>query len=142
METPTLEVGRKLPPYRIAAVDPQVMAAWAGFLRDPNPIHLDREAVRATGLGDKRINQGPINVAWILNMLAAAFPGGQVISLDNRFVGNVFEDDAVAVTGEITAVDGKAGSVRCALALAVEGKGDVLVAEAVVRVARALSSDR
>ena len=85
----TVSVGDALPPFVIDRISPEGMRDWSVFLADPNPIHLDVEAVRAKGLGDKRINQGPINVAYVINMLMAAFPGGQIAAMDSRFLDNV-----------------------------------------------------
>lgn len=126
------EPGTKLPPLRIEAVSPQTMKAWAPILRDPNPIHLDRAAVRAKGLGDKLINQGPINIAWVINMLHSAFPTGEIVSLSNRFVANVYEGDAVVAAGEITATDATNKRLTCTFALTAEGRGDVVTGEAVI----------
>jgi acyl dehydratase len=90
-----MNIGDTLPPFRIPAVDPEAMKTWAVALHDPNAIHLDRAAVAAKGLGDRLINQGPANLAYVINMLRAAFPGGAIRSLDVRYVDNVFEGDDV-----------------------------------------------
>ncbi|MEI9988315.1 MAG: hypothetical protein WDN69_37590 [Aliidongia sp.] len=66
--------GDALPIFVVPSVSAAAMKEWAVFLRDPNPIHLDPEVVKAKGLGDKVINQGPANVAYVMNMLMAAFP--------------------------------------------------------------------
>ncbi|MBA4228745.1 MAG: hypothetical protein C0456_19250 [Hyphomonas sp.] len=99
------------------------MRDWSVFLADPNPIHLDVEVVKAKGLGDKRINQGPINVAYLMNMLMAAFPGCRIESMDSRFLDNVYEGDRAVASGEITAVEGN--RVSCDLKLDVDGRGTV-----------------
>jgi 3-hydroxybutyryl-CoA dehydratase len=131
-----VEPGMALPPLRIASVRPETMRIWAPILRDPNPIHLDREAVLAKGLGDRRINQGPISVAWVIDMLLAAFPGGRIATLASRFVDNVYEADALVATGAVTAVEtGPAGlRVACRFALAAEGRGDVLTGTACIAI--------
>ena len=67
-------VGDAIAPFTIESVSADAMKNWAVFLADPNPIHLDVEVVKAKGLGDRVINQGPINVAYMMNMLLAAFP--------------------------------------------------------------------
>jgi len=99
--------GDVLPSFRIASIDPKAMKVWAVALHDPNAIHLDRAAVAAKGLGDRVINQGPANLAYVINMLRAAFPGGALRSLDVRYVDNVFEGDDVTAGGAITAVEGQ-----------------------------------
>lgn len=101
-----MKVGDILPPFRIAAVDPEAMKVWAVALHDPNAIHLDRAAVAAKGLGHRVINQGPANLAYVVNMILAAFPGSAIRSLDVRYVDNVFEGDDVTAGGTVSAIGG------------------------------------
>ncbi|WP_239806658.1 MaoC family dehydratase [Croceicoccus hydrothermalis] len=119
----TIKPGDALPPLVIESVSPDAMRDWSVFLADPNPIHLDVEVVKAKGLGDKRINQGPINVAYMMNMLMAAFPGCRIESMDSRFLDNVYEGDRAVASGEVTAVEGN--RVSCDLKLDVDGRGTV-----------------
>ena len=119
----SVSVGDALPPFVIERVRPEMMRDWSVFLADPNPIHLDVAAVQAKGLGDKRINQGPINVAYMMNMLLAAFPGAQIVAMDSRFLDNVYEGDRVTASGTVTAVED--GRVSCEFSLDVEGRGTV-----------------
>lgn len=116
-------VGDALPPFVIEAVSPEAMKQWAVFLADPNPIHLDVEVVKAKGLGDKVINQGPANVAYMMNMLMAAFPGGRIETMDSRFLDNVYAGDRVTASGLITAVEGN--RISCDISLDAEGRGTV-----------------
>ena len=121
-------VGEALPPFAVPAVDPAAMAVWATLLHDPNPIHLDKAAVQAAGLGERRINQGPANLAYILNMLARAFPGWRVERTDVRFMANVFEDDRVIAGGIVTTAS--ATHVSCDIWLEVDGRGRALAGTA------------
>jgi len=123
-------VGEALPPFEIAAVDPQAMVVWAHLLRDPNPIHLDKAAVQAAGLGERRINQGPANLAYIFNMLAAAFPGWRVESAEVRFMANVLEDDRVLAGGTVTAADET--HITCDIWLEVDGRSRALTGSAIL----------
>ena len=125
-------VGDALPAFVIESVSPDGMKAWAIFLADPNPIHLDPEVVKAKGLGDRVINQGPANVAYMMNMLLAAFPGGRIETMDSRFLDNVYAGDKVVASGTITSVDGD--RIGCAFTLDVAGRGTVNSGTATVRV--------
>jgi acyl dehydratase len=125
-------VGDAIPAFVIDSVSPDAMKDWAVFLADPNPIHLDVEVVRAKGLGDRVINQGPINVAYMMNMLMAAFPGGRIEAMDSRFLDNVYAGDKVVASGSVTAVDGNA--ISCEFTLDVEGRGTVNAGTATVRI--------
>ena len=116
-------VGDELPPFVIESVSPEAMKQWAIFLADPNPIHLDVEVVKAKDLGDKVINQGPANVAYMMNMLMAAFPGCRIESMDSRFLDNVYGEDKVVASGKITAIEDN--RISCEFTLDVEGRGTV-----------------
>lgn len=129
-DTRTIQVGDSLPPFTIPTVSPDAMRDWSVFLADPNPIHLDVEVVKAKGLGDRRINQGPINVAYMMNMLMQAFPGCHIEAMDSRFLDNVYEGDKVVASGTVTAVD--KNRVTCDIALDVEGRGTVNSATATI----------
>lgn len=126
----TYSVGDVLPPFVIDSVSAEAMKDWAVFLADPNPIHLDVQVVKAKGLGDKVINQGPINVAYMVNMLMAAFPGGRILSMDSRFLDNVYAGDKVVASGRVTGVEGN--QVECELSLDVDGRGTVNAGTATV----------
>lgn len=113
-------VGDILPEFVVDPVDAEAMKEWAVFLHDPNPIHLDATVVQAKGLGDRVINQGPANVAYVMNMLAAAFPGATLAAIESRFVDNVYAGERVVASGAITAIAD--GAVTCTIAL-VAGDG-------------------
>jgi acyl dehydratase len=104
---PPHEVGTELPPLVIEAVDPEKMKLMAAILRDPNPIHYDADRVKALGMGDRVVNQGPSNMSYLLNMVTRWSGGVPTLrSVAVRFLGNVFAGDRVECTGRVTAVDG------------------------------------
>ena len=116
-------VGDSLPPFVVESASPEAMKAWAVFLADPNPIHLDVDVVKAKGLGDRVINQGPMNVAFMINMLMAAFPGATIEAMDSRFLDNVYGGEQVTAQGTISAVEGN--RIACEFTLDVDGRGTV-----------------
>jgi len=134
----TFAVGDALPPFRIASVSTEGMKTWAKVLHDPNPIHLDVEVVKARGLGDRVINQGPANVAYVMNMLTAAFPGATLESIDSRFVDNVFGGEAVEAGGAITGVtrEGDQDKIACEVWLKA-GERTVITGTAVIAAPKA-----
>jgi acyl dehydratase len=110
------------------------MALMAAILRDPNPIHFD-PAARADGEPDLRINQGPLNVGYIANMLTNWAGPGSIKRLRVRFIANVFEGDHVEASGVVTAVtaDGGQHFAECDVRL-IRSDGDLLITgTAVVR---------
>lgn len=122
--------GDELPPFVVDSVSPAAMKEWAVFLADPNQIHLDPEVVKAKGLGDRVINQGPINVAYMMNLLLLAFPGGQIESIATHFLENVYGGETVVAHGRIVAVDGERHV--CELTLESAERGVVCSASATV----------
>jgi len=88
-------------------VPQESMNTWAVILDDPNPIHLDASAVKQVGLGDKTINQGPANIAYVLNMIEENFPNSQILKMNNKMTDSVLEGDLVTVSGQITEVKAK-----------------------------------
>ena len=129
-----MNVGDTLKPFRIASVSPEGMKAWAKFLHDPNPIHLDPAVVKAKGLGDRVINQGPANLAYLINMLQGAVPNGLIESLEVRYVDNVFGGEAVEAGGTVKDVsdDGSKRRVSCEVWLRAEARGAVLTGTAIL----------
>jgi acyl dehydratase len=70
----------------------------------PNPIHLDPAAAAAAGLGDRVINQGPANLAYIMDLLTTEFPGHLLAPLQSRYLGNVRDQDRLEIGATITAM--------------------------------------
>lgn len=126
----TYQAGDELPSFVIERVDTEAMKRWAVFLADPNPIHLDAEVVKAKGLGDKVINQGPINVAYMMNLLIRAFPHGRIETMTSRFLDNVYGGERVVAKGRVEAISD--GRIACSVSLEVDGRGIVNSAEAIV----------
>ncbi|CCQ14883.1 MaoC-like dehydratase [Rhodococcus sp. AW25M09] len=125
----SIEVGQVLPSRIIDGVDPEKMKLLSALMSDPNPIHFDRTAVAELGMGDKTVNQGPSNMAYVLSMLGA-WAGGvdRITHYRFRFLGNVFEGDRLEAGGIITAVHetSDAFEVECSLTLTVIDGAQVL----------------
>ena len=93
------------------------MKLWAELLHDPNPIHLDPNAVRARGLGDRVINQGPANTALLIDLLLTRFPAARITTIEFRFLDNLFAGDIATAEGTITEVERADGELRIACTL-------------------------
>lgn len=122
-----------LPEWTLERVDPGSMKVLALLLADPNPLHFDPEAARRAGFGE-RVNQGPANMAYLVNMLRAAFPGGRVTRLRVQLRGTVLAGQPVRAGGRVvrreSTDDGK--TVTCEVHLDGPDGVAVLVGEAVV----------
>jgi 3-hydroxybutyryl-CoA dehydratase len=112
-------VSDALAAWAVESVSAERMRALAAVLGDPNPIHLDAAAVRALGLGDRQINQGPANLGYVINMLQAALPGAAFAGLRVRFLAPVFAGDRAVAGGRVEAR--AAGRVDAAVWLDVDG---------------------
>lgn len=81
------------------------MRVMSDLLRDPNPIHLDRDAVRRLGLGDRLVNPGPINIGHLMEMLGRARGSTGMRRLTLRHLGTVREGDRLVAAGTVRSVD-------------------------------------
>jgi 3-hydroxybutyryl-CoA dehydratase len=119
----TLAPGSDLGPRVIESVSADRMRALAEVLDDPNPIHLDPEAVRALGLGDRVVNQGPANFAYVLDMLRAELPRAELRDLRVRLLANVHAGDRVIAGGRVessvASVDRR--ELACSIWLEIDG---------------------
>jgi acyl dehydratase len=116
--------GVQLPVLTVEDVGADRMKTMAAILRDPYPIHWDREAVRAAGYGDRPVNQGPLNLGYIANMLMAWAGDGAIRRLTVGFHGRVFAGDTVIAGGSIESehvVDG-VRNAHCAVWLDRDGE--------------------
>lgn len=130
-----VEAGTEIPVWEVAAVDPEKMKIMAALLGDPNPIHFDVRSVRALGMGDRVINQGPLNMGYVMNMLTAWTGSAECIrDLRLRFRGNVLAGDHVRARGTVTAVRREDGALLadCDVALDVVGGSPALTGTATV----------
>jgi acyl dehydratase len=124
----TLAVGTELGPRTVESVSAEHMKTLAVVLADPNPIHLDPEAVKALGMGDRVINQGPANFGYILDLLREAAPGAVIADLSVRLMSNVFAGDRIVAGGNVQSSETRDGQLRlsCTVWLDVDGAARAL----------------
>lgn len=113
---------------RVHDVGAPAMIVLAQVLRDPNPIHLDPLAAAAAGLGDRVVNQGPANLAYVMDMLTEAFPGYRLAVIESRYLANVRAGDRVEAGGTITTCD--EDQILCDAWLKLEGGADAVAVKA------------
>jgi|tagenome__1003787_1003787.scaffolds.fasta_scaffold19780075_2 acyl dehydratase len=108
------------------AITRERMVAIMGVMGDPNPIHEDEEL--AARLGFRGIvNQGPANLAYVVNMLLEeAGDPAAIRELSFRFLDNVVPGDECVATGEWVSED------ACAFKLESQGGRVHLTGEAKV----------
>ncbi|MER6981207.1 MaoC family dehydratase [Streptomyces carpinensis] len=133
----TVRPGDAIPSWEISDVSREKMKTMAALLADSNPIHFDLESVRKLGMGTRPVNQGPSNLAYLMNMLAAWTGGHEHLrKVTVRFRSNVLGDDHVIARGTVTDVREKDGRVLadCEVELLVEGRDTALSGTATVDV--------
>jgi acyl dehydratase len=140
MSAATVEVGTELPAYEVPEVSAEKMKTMAALLSDPTPIHWDVATLQALGMGDRPINQGPLNMGYVMNALTA-WAGGpdKLRRLRVRFLGNVLAGHHLRVRATVTGIrdEGGARLGDCDVVLEVvdgdpDGGGSVLSGTATV----------
>lgn len=126
-----MKTGDILAPLAIGRVSEETIRLWSEFLADPNPIHLDPAATAAMGLGHRVISQGPANLAYVINLLMANFPGKKIDSIATQFSDNVFAGDIATAAGRVLSVDDDI--LTCEAWLEIEGRGRAIFCEATIR---------
>jgi len=129
-----IAVGDELPEWVMPQVRTEPMQTMAALLRDPNPVHWDRASTHSRGLDGRLINQGPINVGYLANMLMA-WQGPECIQrLRTQFPDRVLDGDEVRARGVVTDVDGD--SAVCDVWLERPDGSRPVVGQATIRITR------
>lgn len=100
-ETPLQEI----PSWEMASVDDGRMRTMAALLRDPYPVHWDRDANAAIGLAGRVVNQGPLNLSYVANMLMEWAGPSSIRRLTVAFGRPVLDGDRVVARGTVTRID-------------------------------------
>jgi acyl dehydratase len=106
-------VGDSIPEWVMENVRPERMRVTSAIHRDPNPVHWDPESTRSRGLDGRVINQGPLNVSYLVNMLMAWRGPTCVRRITVEFAGRLYDGDRVTARGVVTAVDTTADTATC-----------------------------
>jgi acyl dehydratase len=104
-------VGDAIPEWVMPSVTPERMRTMAAILRDPNPIHWDRDAVDSLplGLGKRTINQAPLGLSYMINMLHAWAGPRCLRRIVMHFPQVVLDGERVVARGEIAALRDERG---------------------------------
>lgn len=110
-----LRTGDVLPASRYR-VEAGPMKVFSVLMADPNPIHFDPEFVGRIGRGDRPVNQGTLNIAYLLNAVIAWLDGpdaaARILRFTCRFGGSVYAGDEVVAGGHVTGVDAEGASME------------------------------
>ena len=107
-------VGIDLPSLEVNPVDPQKMKTMAALLRDPYPVQWDRKANEVLGIGNNVINQGPLNLSYVANMLMQWQGPTCIKRLKAKFLKPVLDNDTVIAGGKVIEVlDESSSRILC-----------------------------
>jgi acyl dehydratase len=95
-----VQVGDELPAAATAAGDRTTLALFAGASGDHNPIHIDTDFARKSGMPDV-FAQGMLGMAWLGRLLTQWAPQSQLRRFDVRFQGITHLGHAVRCSGRV-----------------------------------------
>ena len=104
--------GDLIPEWRMLSVDPARMKTMAAILRDPYEVHWDRLVNTAPGVAGHVINQGPLNLGYVVNALLSWAGPSCVRRLTVAFARPVLDGDHVVAGGRVASVDEVDGERR------------------------------
>ncbi|MCP5045030.1 MAG: MaoC family dehydratase [bacterium] len=96
--------GDEIPQWTLERVLPERMRTTAAIFRDPNPIHWDRAFASERGLEGRVVNQSPLNVGYVVNMLIAWAGPACLRRLRVEFPAPVFDEDRVTAGGRVKTI--------------------------------------
>ena len=136
-------VGDRIPDWVMPCVSAENMCTMAAILRDPNPLHWDRNAVAALplGLGRRTINQGPLGLGYMVNMLHTWAGPECIRRIVMRFPQVVLDGDRVVARGIVTGLRAESGQqlADCDIWLEHAERGVLLEGTATVQAANVAS---
>jgi len=103
MTTPTFDavaVGDELPPLEFPPVDRTTLALFGGASGDHNPIHIDIDFARRSGMPDV-FAQGMLGMAWAGRLLTRWAPQARLRRFDVRFQGITHLGNRIRCTGRV-----------------------------------------
>ena len=133
MVTETLSIGDKIPDLELNPISRHSLALYCGASGDHNPIHVDSDAAKASGLDDV-IAHGMLVMAYAGRFLTHWKPQAQLRSFSVRFAAMTKVHDVLIVRGEIVALEDLAGEPCAKIQLHVTNQSgeNKLVGDAVV----------
>jgi acyl dehydratase len=96
----TVKVGDELPVVQLPAVNRTTLALFAGASGDHNPIHIDTDMARRSGMPDV-FAQGMLGMAWLGRVLTQWAPQSRLRHFEARFQGITHLGNAMRCTGRI-----------------------------------------
>jgi acyl dehydratase len=96
----TVQIGDEVPPLSLPPVSRSTLALFAGASGDHNPIHIDLDFARRSGMPDV-FAQGMLGMAWLARWLTLWTPQSTLRRLDVRFMGITHLGNAMKCGGRV-----------------------------------------
>lgn len=134
--TRSIQVGDRLPILQLPPVDRATLALFGGASGDHNPIHIDLDFARRSGMPDV-FAQGMLGMAWVGRLITRWVPQSRLRQYDARFAGITHLGNAITCSGEVVElmdIDGEA-CARVAVSSSNQYGQSKIVGEAIVALA-------
>lgn len=134
--TTSIKVGDRLPALQLPPVDRATLALFGGASGDHNPIHIDLDFARRSGMPDV-FAQGMLGMAWVGRLITQWVPQSRIRRYDARFAGITHLGNAISCSGEVVELmdlDGEA-CARVAVSSSNQYGQNKIVGEAIVALA-------
>ena len=96
----TVQIGDELPALQLPPVDRTTLALFAGASGDHNPIHIDIDVARRSGMPDV-FAQGMLGMAWVGRVVTGWAPQSALRRFDARFQGITHLGNAIRCSGRV-----------------------------------------
>jgi len=134
--TASIRVGDRLPTLQLPPVDRATLALFGGASGDHNPIHIDLDFARRSGMPDV-FAQGMLGMAWLARVVTQWVPQSRIRKYDARFAGITHLGNAMTCSGEVVELmelDGES-CARVAVSSTNQYGQNKIVGEAIVALA-------
>ena len=131
----TITIGCEIPALQLAPISRFTLALFAGASGDHNPIHIDSDFAKKSGMDDV-FAHGMLSMAYLGRMLTNWQPQMQLRKFSNKFSAITNLQDVITCSGKVIDLFEKNGETlaRCEIK-AVKASGEqTLIGEAIVAV--------
>ncbi|GAA1395061.1 MaoC family dehydratase [Pseudonocardia kongjuensis] len=111
-----IEPGAELPPLQLPPVSRTTLALYAGASGDHNPIHVDLDVARSTGLDDV-FAHGMLSMAYLGRLLTGWVEQDRIRSFRVRFTAVTPVHAVPTCTGRVVAVRDGLATLEVAVSL-------------------------
>ena len=128
-----ITVGTEIPPLTLPPISRYTLALFAGASGDHNPIHIDSDFAKASGMPDV-FAHGMLSMAYLARLLTDWKPQSSLRKFSTRFATITQLQDVVTCSGtvvEIIEVEGQT-LARCEIKINNQDGASTLVGEATV----------